>query len=55
MYYYGTGPIRGFAVVLAIGVCCSMFTAITVTRWLITVVTQSRLGNLRHLFRTGLG
>lgn len=36
---YGTGPIRGFAVMLIIGICVSMFTAIVVTRammdWLI--------------------
>ncbi|MBI5548575.1 MAG: protein translocase subunit SecD [Deltaproteobacteria bacterium] len=36
---YGTGPVRGFAVMLIIGICVSMFTAIVVTRaimdWLI--------------------
>ena len=30
--YFGTSVIRGFALTLAIGVVCSMFTAITVTR-----------------------
>ncbi len=29
---YGTGPVRGFAVTLIIGILCSMFTAIVVTR-----------------------
>ncbi|MDO8586837.1 MAG: protein translocase subunit SecD [Armatimonadota bacterium] len=32
LYGYGTGPVRGFAITLAIGVLISMFTAITVTR-----------------------
>lgn len=32
LYYYGTGPIRGFALTLGLGVAVSMFTAITVTR-----------------------
>ncbi len=30
--YFGLGPIRGFAVVLIIGVICSLFTAVLVTR-----------------------
>lgn len=54
LYYFGTGPIRGFAVVLAIGVSCSLFTAITATRWMITLATTSKLGGWRSLFRTGL-
>ena len=29
---FGTGPIRGFAVTLIIGICCSFFTAIYMTR-----------------------
>lgn len=32
LMYYGTGPIRGFAVSLTIGVLCSMFTAVFVSR-----------------------
>jgi SecD/SecF fusion protein len=32
LYGFGTGPIRGFALTLALGVLVSMFTAITVTR-----------------------
>lgn len=36
MYQFGTGPIRGFAVTLAVGIIISMFTAITLTRILIT-------------------
>lgn len=32
LFYFGTGPIKGFALTLGIGVAISMFTAITVTR-----------------------
>ena len=32
LYFFGTGPIRGFAVTLSIGILASMFTAIVVTR-----------------------
>jgi protein-export membrane protein SecD len=32
LFYFGTGPVRGFAVTLAIGIVASMFTAIFVTR-----------------------
>jgi len=38
--WFGTGPIRGFALVLAIGVLVSMFTAITVTRTILHVVVN---------------
>lgn len=32
LYFFGTGPIRGFGVTTAIGIVVSMFTAITLTR-----------------------
>ena len=32
LYQYGTGPVRGFAVTLVVGVAASLFTAIFVTR-----------------------
>jgi len=32
LYEFGTGAIKGFAVTLSIGLICSMFTAILVTR-----------------------
>jgi preprotein translocase subunit SecD len=35
MYYFGSGPIRGFAVVLMIGIFTSVFTAVTFTRMLV--------------------
>ena len=32
MFFFGSGPIKGFAVVLTIGIVTSVFTAVTVTR-----------------------
>ena len=32
LFQFGTGPVRGFAVTLSIGIICSFFTAIFVTR-----------------------
>lgn len=35
LFYLGTGPVKGFAVTLAIGVVLSMFSAVTVTKFLL--------------------
>ncbi len=35
LFYFGTGPVRGFAVTLTIGILTSMFTSVTVTRAII--------------------
>ncbi|MBX3574900.1 MAG: protein translocase subunit SecDF [Mesorhizobium sp.] len=37
LFYLGSGPIRGFAVTLAIGIVTTVFTAFTLTRWLIAM------------------
>ncbi len=34
LFYLGTGPVRGFAVTLAIGIVTTVFTAFTLTRWM---------------------
>lgn len=44
LFFLGTGPIRGFAVTLAIGVFVSMYTAIIVTRLLVDNVSMTSLG-----------
>lgn len=36
LFYFGTGPVRGFAVVMIIGIATSVFTAVTVTRLLVS-------------------
>ena len=48
LFMYGTGPIKGFAVTLTIGIATSMFTAITVTRAFVNFVYGSRT-NLKSL------
>ncbi|MDQ3074733.1 MAG: protein translocase subunit SecD [Pseudomonadota bacterium] len=37
MWYFGSGPIRGFAVVLLIGIITSVFTAVNFTRMLVSL------------------
>ncbi len=37
MFYFGSGPIRGFAVVLFIGIVTSVFTAVNFTRMLVAL------------------
>ena len=34
MFLFGSGPIKGFAVVLSIGIATSVFTAVTIVRWM---------------------
>jgi len=34
LYYYGTGPIQGFAITLIIGIVASMFTALVFTKFI---------------------
>ncbi|MDD3031404.1 MAG: protein translocase subunit SecD [Atribacterota bacterium] len=40
LLYFGTGPIRGFAVTLSIGIAVSMFTAIIVTKLILELMGQ---------------
>ncbi|MGN6551444.1 MAG: protein translocase subunit SecF, partial [Pararhizobium sp.] len=42
LFYLGSGPIRGFAVTLAIGIVTSVFTAFTLTRWLVAEWVRRR-------------
>ncbi len=42
LLFFGTGPIKGFAVTLSIGILASMFTAIFVTRFLFELVYLNR-------------
>ncbi len=41
LYWFGSGPVRGFAVTLAIGILVSLFTAVTVTRTLLRFFIKS--------------
>ncbi|MEZ5656041.1 MAG: protein translocase subunit SecD [Sphingobium sp.] len=42
MFYFGSGPIKGFAVVLTIGIVTSVFTAVTVSRMLVSFWLRKR-------------
>ncbi|MEM6665301.1 MAG: protein translocase subunit SecD, partial [Pseudomonadota bacterium] len=42
LFYLGSGPIRGFAVTLAIGILTTVFTAFTLTRFLIAMWVRSK-------------
>ncbi|PJK08447.1 protein translocase subunit SecD [Lysobacteraceae bacterium NML08-0793] len=42
LYAFGTGPLKGFAVTLIIGIVASMFTALTVTRAIATLIYGRR-------------
>jgi preprotein translocase subunit SecD len=42
MFWFGSGPIKGFAVVLSIGIATSVFTAVTVTRLLCSFWLRKR-------------
>ncbi|PTQ90067.1 protein translocase subunit SecD [Agitococcus lubricus] len=44
LFAVGTGPVKGFAVTLSIGIICSMFTAITVTRAVVQLMYGQRRG-----------
>ncbi|BAK67630.1 protein-export membrane protein SecD [Sphingobium sp. SYK-6] len=46
MFYFGSGPIKGFAVVLTIGIITSVFTAVTVTRLFASFWLRSRPATL---------
>ncbi|AEE91328.1 Protein translocase subunit SecD [Tepidanaerobacter acetatoxydans Re1] len=50
LLYFGTGPIKGFAVTLIIGIAVSMFTAITVTRVILINLVNTRLFTNKKLF-----
>ncbi len=50
LYYFGTSVVKGFALVLGIGVVTSMFTAIVLSRMMLRWVVQQRWARQAHLF-----
>ncbi len=53
LYYFGTGPIRGFAVTLSLGIVVSMFTAVVFTRWLINLLVAANLTKSKAVLGVG--
>ena len=49
LFIFGTGPIKGFAVTLSIGVLSSMFTAIIVTRVLAEIIYENHNSKVKKL------
>jgi len=50
LYVFGSATIRGFALVLIIGVLCSMFTAITLTRTILRWVVRNEWARVPRLY-----
>jgi preprotein translocase subunit SecD len=42
LFAFGTGPVKGFAVVLCLGILTSMFSAVTVSRGMVNLMYGSR-------------
>ncbi len=51
LFQFGTGPIKGFAITLSVGILASMFTAIVVTRFMFEAVYLNR----KHLKEVSIG
>jgi len=49
MWYFGSGPIRGFAVVLMIGIVTSVFTAVNFTRMLVALWVRRKRPRVLHI------
>ena len=47
LYWFGSGPVKGFAVVMMIGIATSVFTAVTVTRMFVSLWLNKRPKVLR--------
>ncbi len=47
LYYFGSGPVKGFAVVMMIGIATSVFTAVTVTRMFVSLWLRQRPTEIR--------
>lgn len=54
LYYFGSGPVRGFATTLGIGICISFFTAVFLTR-IVFAYMHKKDKWLNLTFRTPVG
>jgi preprotein translocase subunit SecD len=52
LYYFGTGPVKGFATTLTIGTLANLFSAFFSVRGMMEWVVRTRLGERMELFRT---
>ncbi len=51
LFFLGTGPVRGFAVTLSIGICTSVFSALVITRVLFDVLLLNKSVETLGMFR----
>jgi preprotein translocase subunit SecD len=49
MWYFGSGPVRGFAIVLLIGIITSVFTAVNFTRLLVALWVRKKRPRELHI------
>lgn len=54
LFFFGTGPIRGFAITLGLGVIISMFTAITLTQFMLKDLIAAKLFTNPVFYSVGL-
>ncbi|HID05655.1 MAG TPA: protein translocase subunit SecD, partial [Armatimonadetes bacterium] len=52
LYYYGTGPVQGFALTLSIGIIASLFSAIVATKAMLEAIAYTRFAEKRSWFLT---
>jgi len=50
LFFLGTGPIKGFAVTLGLGIVLSMFTAITVTKFMLKMLMNANIFQNSKIF-----
>jgi preprotein translocase subunit SecD len=55
LFYFGSSTIKGFALVLIIGVLCSLFTAVTVTRLILRAVIARKRFSSPYLYGVAKG
>jgi SecD/SecF fusion protein len=54
LFYLGSGPVRGFAVTLSVGIVTTVFTAFTMSRWMVSFwLRRTRPKTLPKGVRTG--
>jgi SecD/SecF fusion protein len=51
LYQFGSGPVKGFAMTLMIGIVASVFTAVVITQLLLEIIISSKKLSTKKLFR----
>jgi len=55
LFYFGSGPVKGFAVTLSVGILSSMFTAVVVTRFLLKLMVGMNITKNTMLYGLNKG